>query len=99
MERIIEAHGKKFVVEGEGFVKNHVEGDFQKAVDAIDAHLSGRPEIEVIAAHVAHQQWIAADCDGDRPDIFDSLETIGHTAATTGWHRPDAATVSVGTLA
>jgi hypothetical protein len=95
MTRIVESHGFKFNVEGDGFVRFHAESDFDRAVDAIKAHLDSMRGETVSAIHFADRAWQDRDCDGDRPPLIDDLERVGHDVGTAGWKNPHAVSIMV----
>ena len=88
-------HDHQFSIEGSGFVKNHATEDFERGVDAIRDHLAAMPHDEVAVYHHTMWDWAANNCEGERPEIADVLENIGHREATVGWKNPSAVFVSV----
>lgn len=95
MTRIIESHGFKFNIEGDGFARYHAEADFDRAADAIESHLNSMMASTVSAMHFADRAWQDRDCDGDRPSLIDELERVGHDAGTAGWKNPHAVSIMV----
>ena len=91
----ITSHGLNFNVEADGFVRAHAEADRDVGIEAIRQFLDGLDAETVRAAHATSLAWIAGDCDGERPMIFDMIEDIGHAAATEGWHDATAVSFSV----
>lgn len=99
MTTIITSHGFRFNVEGDGFSRAHASGDFDAGVAAIEAHLDQMDPRTVSAVHFADRAWQSRDCEGDRPPMIDELERVGHAAATSGWHKPEAVLIMVSAAA
>jgi hypothetical protein len=95
MTRTITSHGFKFNIEGDGFVRAHAEGDFERGADAVEAHLDAMDARTVSAVHFADREWQARDCDGDRPPLIDELERVGMVAATAGWRNPNLVSIMI----
>lgn len=91
----ITAHGFRFNVDSDGFVKNHAEGDRDIGIAAMETRLAEMDARTVSAMHSADRAWQERDCEGDRPPLIDEVESVGHRAATAGWAKPDAASFSV----
>jgi len=85
----------KWAIDAAGFVPFDAEADRDRGVDAIRDYLLGMDDAEVAANHHIAVDWVANDCSGDQPELLSTLESIGHAAATEGWHRPEAAYFSV----
>jgi len=85
----------KWAIEAGGFVPFDAEEDRDRGVDAIRDYLLGMGEAEVAANHHIAWDWVANECSDDQPEFLSTLESIGHAAATEGWHRPEAAYFSV----
>jgi hypothetical protein len=92
---IISSRGYKFNVESDGFVKYNAETDRDAGIEAIQAALDETSLPELSEMHILGKRWQAGDCDGERPNGFDRIESIGHAAATNGWHNPNAVFFSV----
>lgn len=90
---IIISHGFKFHVDCGGF--GNEETDKEAGISAIEACLDHMDERTVSAIHFADVSWQARDCAGTRPSLIEEVENAGHSAATSGWHNPDAAWISV----
>lgn len=95
--RIIKSHGLNWAVEAQGFpgAGAGAENDMERGYDAIETALDALPSERAAALHAANMAWCADDCAETRPDGFDSLEMVGHAAATEGWHRPEAVSYAV----
>lgn len=91
----VHAHGFVFNVEGDGFVRNNAAADFERGVEAIQTALEDMDKPDVVAFVAEMMAWQSNDCEGTRPALADRLETIGHKAATEGWHRPNAVGLTV----
>lgn len=92
---IISSHGFKFNVEADGFVRANAEQDRDNGIAAIEAHLDQMDARTVSAMHFADLAWQERDCAGNRPSLIDEIESIGHSAATAGWHNPSAVSLMV----
>lgn len=71
------------------------EADLDTGAEAIEAALSEMDEADVKAFAAEMMAWQDAQCEGERPALADTLENIGHKAATVHWHRPGAVHLSI----
>ncbi len=98
MTAIIEAHGCKFSLEGDGFAGSNTTANFYRIADDLECRLlkMGPDEVRVLRAGVeqdAETQEFASQ------DAFDRLQAIADAvcaAETAGWHDPSAVVVMVG---
>lgn len=93
------AHGRRFSVEAEGFVRNGAEADRDVGVSAIEMHLQQMSSDEVAAIHAAALTWQDGDMLDDRPAALDYLERVGLEAATAGWRDASQVGLSVSAIA
>jgi hypothetical protein len=98
MTAIIEAHGCKFSLEGDGFVRAHASDAFYRIADAIEASLREMPAVDVQGLRAGVQQ------DDETQEFasqaaFDRLQSIAdracHSELST-WRDGSAAFVMIG---
>jgi hypothetical protein len=95
MNDTISISGRKFNIQGDGFVRAQAEGDFDKIVALVGARLTGLADAELARLHAGS---MFTD-DGPTDDqAFDDLTRIVSEEAflvMKDWHDPSGAFVSI----
>lgn len=97
MTNILNIRGYKFTLEGDGFVSNHAEVDFEAISDRIETVLKALPEADLARLHAGAQMGADMDDFIDRAafDELDSLADRERRAVVAGWYNPSAVSVMI----
>ncbi len=98
MTAIIEAHGCKFSLEGDGFVRAHAGDAFYRIADAIEVALRDMPAAEVQDMRAGVQRDEETQ-EFASQEAFDKLQAIADTQCRkelSTWRDGSAAFVMIG---